>query len=106
FYRWAQLLPNLQPIAMDAPAALCVGDLHVANFGTWRDADGRLVCGVNDFDEGFELPYTSALLRLVASGVVAVSDRGPGLRRVCEAVLDGYSRGIRARLDGTAEPTV
>jgi len=30
---------------------LAVGDLHVENFGTWRDAEGRLIWGVNDFDE-------------------------------------------------------
>ena len=30
---------------MDAPQVLSVGDLHLENFGTWRDADGRLVWG-------------------------------------------------------------
>jgi hypothetical protein len=34
-----------------APVVTGVGDLHVENFGTWRDADARLVWGVNDFDE-------------------------------------------------------
>ena len=36
-----------------------VGDLHVENYGTWRDAEGRLVCGNNDFDETCPLPYTN-----------------------------------------------
>ena len=44
-----------------------VGDLHVENFGTWRDVEGRLVWGVNDFDEAYALPYTNDLVRLVAS---------------------------------------
>ena len=30
---------------------LAVGDLHVENFGTWRDTEGRLIWGINDFDE-------------------------------------------------------
>ena len=35
------------------PAVLAVGDLHTENFGTWRDAEGRLIWGINDFDEAF-----------------------------------------------------
>ena len=46
---------------------LAVGDLHVENFGTWRDADGRLCWGINDFDEADRLPYTNDLVRLAAS---------------------------------------
>jgi len=44
----------------DAPRLLAVGDLHVENFRTWRDAEGRLVWGVNDFDEVAEMPYAGA----------------------------------------------
>jgi hypothetical protein len=51
FYRWAQLFPRVCPSLMDAPRPLAVGDLHVENFGTWRDSEGRLIWGVNDFDE-------------------------------------------------------
>ena len=40
-----------------APAVLAVGDIHVENFGTWRDVNGRLVWGVNDFDEAAEMPF-------------------------------------------------
>src|SRR5260370_32652719 len=46
---------------------LAVGDLHVENFGTWRDAEGRLTWGVNDFDEAYPLPYTIDLARLATS---------------------------------------
>src|SRR5262245_32358222 len=51
----------------DAPRLLAVGDLHVENFRTWRDAEGRLVWGVNDFDEVAEMPYAVDLVRLVAA---------------------------------------
>jgi len=41
------------------------------NFGTWRDIDGRLVWGVNDFDEACVYPYTMDLVRLAASALLA-----------------------------------
>ena len=37
FYRWVQLWPQVCPELATAPAVLGVGDLHVENFGTWRD---------------------------------------------------------------------
>ena len=52
---------------------LSVGDLHLENFGTWRDADGRLVWGVNDFDEAAVMPYVLDLVRLVTSIQLAPS---------------------------------
>ena len=55
----------------DAPQVLAVGDIHVENFGTWRDAEGRLVWGVNDFDEAARMPYVLDIVRLAASAVLA-----------------------------------
>jgi uncharacterized protein (DUF2252 family) len=49
FYRWAQLWPEACPELVSLPSVLGVGDLHVENFGTWRDWEGRLIWGVNDF---------------------------------------------------------
>src|ERR1700754_271985 len=57
FYRWAQLWPEVCPEFAEAPVILAVGDLHVENFGTWRDIEGRLVWGINDFDEVTRMPY-------------------------------------------------
>ena len=51
FYRWASLWQETCPDLDKGPRVLAVGDLHVENFGTWRDTEGRLVWGVNDFDE-------------------------------------------------------
>ena len=64
FYRWIQLWTEAAGAAAEAPEVLAVGDLHVENFGTWRDLEGRLVWGVNDFDEACWLPYTCDLVRL------------------------------------------
>jgi len=43
FYRWVQVWPEVCPDLDRVPHLLSIGDLHVENFGTWRDIDGRLV---------------------------------------------------------------
>src|SRR5215831_13370979 len=75
YYRWAQLWPEVCADQCKAPRVLAVGDLHVENFGTWRDIEGRLIWGVNDFDEAYPLPYTNDLVRLAVSAHLA-SDAG------------------------------
>ncbi len=62
YYRWAQIWEEVCGDAASAPKALAVGDLHVENFGTWRDIEGRLIWGINDFDEAWSLPYTNDLI--------------------------------------------
>jgi uncharacterized protein (DUF2252 family) len=59
YYRWTMRWPQHCAQLADAPQVLAVGDLHTENFGTWRDAEGRLVWGVNDLDEAHPLPYTT-----------------------------------------------
>ena len=67
FFRWPHYLGAVEPRILKVPAILCVGDIHLENYGTWRDAEGRLVWGINDFDEAAGLPFTSDLTRLAAS---------------------------------------
>lgn len=43
------------------------GDLHAENFGTYLDADGRLVFDVNDFDEAYLGHWTWDLRRFTTS---------------------------------------
>jgi uncharacterized protein (DUF2252 family) len=43
------------------------GDLHAENFGTYLDAEGRLVFDVNDFDEAYLGHWTWDLARFCAS---------------------------------------
>jgi Uncharacterized protein conserved in bacteria (DUF2252) len=92
YYRWAQLWPQLCADLSKAPRVLAVGDLHVENFGTWRDTDGRLIWGVNDFDEAYPLPYTNDLVRLAVSAHLASEAGHLSLKRkdICDAILDGY----------------
>lgn len=92
FYRWCQLWRELAPGERRAPAVLAVGDLHVENFGTWRDAEGRLIWGINDFDEATILPWSQDLVRLATSAHVAITGEHLRLKRreACDALLEGY----------------
>jgi hypothetical protein len=96
FYRWMQVWPKVCPDADRAPHMLAVGDLHVENFGTWRDVEGRLVWGINDFDEVYELPYTIDLVRLAASAHVAIRESRLAIaaKDACDAILTGYKKSL------------
>jgi Uncharacterized protein conserved in bacteria (DUF2252) len=100
FYRWIEhweeLCPGLH--SRDEDVVLAVGDLHVENFGLWLDSRRRLVWGINDFDEACELPFTSDLVRLAASIVLAAEARSieAPLSEVCKRLLDGYREGVDA----------
>jgi hypothetical protein len=96
FYRWMQLFPVLCPKPGEAPTLLAVGDLHVENYGTWRDAEGRLVWGINDFDEVYPLPYTVDLVRLATSACLASrpGHRSLDAAEACAAILEGYAKGL------------
>ena len=98
FYRWAQLWPEELPELAEAPRVLAVADLHVENYGTWRDLEGRLVWGINDFDEATNLPYTFDLVRLATSAGLAAAEGqlDLDLKEACAAVLAGYSGALRS----------
>jgi hypothetical protein len=89
FYRWAQIWREHCAEAAKAPEVLSVGDLHIENFGTWRDSEGRLIWGVNDFDEAWRLPYTNDLIRLTTSALLAPVVCKP--REIASAILAGYA---------------
>ncbi len=96
FYRWVQLWPVECPELADAPALLGIGDLHLENFGTWRDSEGRLIWGINDLDEAHPVAYTSD--RRPACDQRRAGHCGSGELRVIGA--DGLrrdSRGLRRR---------
>ena len=98
YYRWAEIWPEELPELADAPRVLAIGDLHVENYGTWRDAEGRLVWGVNDFDEATNLPYTADLVRMATSAGLAAAEGHLtiNLKEACAAVLGGYASCLKA----------
>lgn len=92
-YRFARQLPLLLSALADAPQVPSVGDAHIENWGTWRDAEGRLVWGVNDFDEAAILPYTYDLVRLATSARLAKT-LPIGDDEAIDAILTGYHSGL------------
>lgn len=99
YYRFFRQFQRHLPQVARAPAVVAVGDLHIENFGTWRDRDARLAWGVNDLDEVDVLPYTIDLVRLAASAVLAVSaghlEIDPD--QACEAIESGWREQISRR---------
>ena len=97
FYRWAQIWPDICVDLAQAPKVLACGDLHVGSFGTWRDSEGRLCWGVDDFDESYPMAYTNDLVRL-ATSVKIVNDSKEltiTLKAGCDAILEGYQQALK-----------
>ena len=97
YYRWAQMWPKVCPELAKAPQVLAVGDLHVENFGTWRDVEGRLIWGVNDFDEAHPMAYVNDLVRLAVSAHLAAEAGHLPLKQkgICDSILEGYRDGLQ-----------
>ena len=92
--RWAQRVAVLAPDP-PGPVGPAVGDLHVENFGTWRDGESRLVWGVNDLDEADRLPAAHDLLRLATRARLAPWHGTPAEGAdVVTALLDGYAAAV------------
>lgn len=98
FYRWLQLWPEVCDDLAKAPKVLAVGDLHVENFGTWRDLEGRLIWGVNDLDEVFPSSYAIDLVRLATSAYLAVLEEHLSItkRDASDALEEGYRDALSA----------
>jgi len=98
FYRWLQHWPEVCAGLAKAPQVLAIGDLHIENFGTWRDAEGRLIWGVNDLDEVWPGAYTLDLVRLTTSAYLAISGEHLCLTRrvAAEAIEEGYRDALAA----------
>jgi hypothetical protein len=97
FYRWCERWNEACPEWARAQPVVAVGDLHVQNFGSWRDGRGRLIWGVNDYDEVATLSFAIDLVRLAASAELAsevIPDCELTLSEICEAIRDGYLAGL------------
>ncbi|MDD1537198.1 MULTISPECIES: DUF2252 domain-containing protein [unclassified Bradyrhizobium] len=102
FFRWARRIEAICPELKDAPRVPSIGDTHIENFGTWRDVEGRLVWGVNDFDEAAIMAYPFDLVRLATSARLAPKAKKRKARAMthvgnggaAKAILDGYKKGL------------
>jgi Uncharacterized protein conserved in bacteria (DUF2252) len=97
YYRWAETILVECPKLAQAPHVVAVGDIHLENFGIWRDDEGRLIWGVNDFDEAAQMPYALDLVRLGVSAVLGCPDTR-SMWNMCDDILTGYQCGLRAPL--------
>jgi hypothetical protein len=97
YYRWIQVWPELCKDLRSAPRVLASGDLHVGSFGTWRDVEGRLCWGVDDFDEAFPLPYANDLVRLASSVRMLLDEEHLTIKwkQGCDAILEGYQATLK-----------
>lgn len=94
YWRWAETILEIRPELGDAPPLLAIGDTHLENFGTWRDVEGRLIWGANDFDDAAPMPYALDLVRLATSALLAGEKDGCDAADIAKAILSGYRRGL------------
>ena len=94
YWRWAETILDICPDLADAPPVLAVGDTHLENFGTWTDKEGRIVWGVNDYDECAEMPYILDLVRLATSAALAAKPGEISLKAICRNIFEGYENGL------------
>ena len=96
YWRWAETILEVCPDLADAKEVLAVGDIHFENYGTWRDVDGRLAWGVNDYDESAVMPFTLDLVRLSTSALLGRGRHPISESEIAGAILKGYRQGLNA----------
>ena len=82
-----------------APLAWCCGDLHLANFGSYKGDTRQVYFDLNDFDESVLAPASWDMLRLLGSVWVAGGVLGLGrddTRRLCSGLMTGYADTLAA----------
>ncbi|MFI0985268.1 DUF2252 domain-containing protein [Streptomyces exfoliatus] len=82
------------------------GDLHAENFGTYMNANGRLIFNVNDFDEAYVGPFTWDLKRLTASLALLGYAKALGDGQITDLVricATAYRERIHALATGAAD---
>ncbi|MEU1114906.1 MULTISPECIES: DUF2252 domain-containing protein [unclassified Streptomyces] len=77
------------------------GDLHAENFGTYMDAQGRLIFNVNDFDEAYVGPFTWDLKRFAASMALIGYSKALSDEQIT-GLVRAYATAYRARIHDLA----
>lgn len=90
YYLWLARIVSDVPEVLDTARVPLVGDLHVENYGTWRDQAQVRRWGVNDLDELGTGPWLLDLLRLAVSATLA-PHIALGDKTVCETLLGQYA---------------
>ncbi len=104
FFLWHEQFYALASKKLRGPSQLVVGDLHVDNFGTWRDRDGRWIWGINDFDQVCDGWVGSDLARLAVSAKLALNLEGHAIE--VNEILRNISKGYANCLEKGGRPVV
>ncbi len=97
-YRWLQRFPKVcKRVAAQSPELLAIIDLHVRQFCTYRDGEGRLAWSINDYDEVHSYYFVNDLIRLAVSAYVAIASGHLEIDfdRSCDKILAGYEKSLR-----------
>ena len=94
YWRWSETILTICGDLADAPLVIGVGDIHLENYGVWRDAEGRLAWGVNDLDEAAEMPCAVDIVRLATSAILSRSAKRKERKGICSSILSGYRAGL------------
>jgi hypothetical protein len=104
YYLWLARVVERAPDVLAGARVPLVGDLHVENFGTWRDGRQVRRWGVNDLDELGTGPWLLDPLRLAVSATlaphIALDDA-----EVCDTILDAYAAARPGADVALEEPT-
>jgi len=95
-YQRISRFPLVCPELFTLPKVLAVIDLHVDNYGTYRDHEGRLIWAINDFDEVFPYSFAVDLVHLAASAKLAIESGRLeiGFGKACRMILEGYCESL------------
>jgi uncharacterized protein (DUF2252 family) len=94
YWRWAETILTICEDLAHAPMVIGVGDIHLENYGVWRDREGRLVWGINDLDEAADMPYAVDVVRLAASAILSRPAKRRARKDICANILAGYRDGL------------
>ena len=94
YWRWAETILTICEDLARAPMVIGIGDIHLENYGVWRDREGRLVWGINDVDEAADMPYTVDVVRLAASALLSRPAKRRARKGICADILAGYRAGL------------
>ena len=75
FYYDTTSLPSPFHTPTDCPTWI-MGDMHIDNFGAFRNERGQIVYDVNDFDEGYVGSYLYDVLRMSVSIALYLEEQG------------------------------
>ena len=97
FYRWVERSPEVCPrlATRDEDVLLALGNLQRRELRCVARLATEAGVGIDDFDDAWELPWTSDLVRLAAALLAAEAaalDVSAG--RVCALLLKGYRAGL------------